>query len=34
MTKQQFPPFEPVKIDNGFWVLEQGGVRCYLFEKP
>ncbi len=32
MNKQQFPPFEPVKIDHGFWALEQNGVRCYLFE--
>ena len=32
MTKQQFPPFEPVKIDKKFWAIEQGGVRCYLFE--
>ena len=32
MTKQQFPPFEPVQIAPGFWAIEQGGVRCYLFE--
>ena len=32
MTKQQFPPFEPVKIDEKFWAIEQGGVRYYLFE--
>ena len=32
MNKQQFPPFEPVKIADGFWTLEQNGVRCYLFE--
>ena len=32
MTKQQFPPYEPVKIGEKFWAIEQGGVRCYLFE--
>ena len=32
MTKQQFPPYEPVKISENFWAIEQGGVRCYLFE--
>ena len=32
MTKQQFPPFEAIKIDEKFWTIEQSGVRCYLFE--
>lgn len=32
MPKQQFPPYEPVKISEKFWAIEQGGVRCYLFE--
>lgn len=32
MTKQQFPHFEPIKIDEKFWAIEQSGVRCYLFE--
>lgn len=32
MNKQQLPPYEPVKIDEKFWAIEQNGVRCYLFE--
>ena len=28
----QFPAYAPVKIAEKFWSIEQGGVRCYLFE--
>ncbi len=28
----QFPPFVPEKIADKFWIIEQSGVRCFLFE--
>ena len=28
----QFPEFTPVKFDDNFWIIEQNGVRCFLFE--
>lgn len=32
MNKQQLPSYEPVKLGDGFWAIEQNGVRCYFFE--
>ena len=28
----QFPPFVPAEYAENFWIIEQGGVRCFLFE--
>lgn len=32
MTKEKFPEYRAEKAGEGFWVIEQNGVRCFLFE--
>ncbi len=32
MTNYNFPEYKPEKAGDGFWVIEQNGVRCFLFE--
>ena len=32
MSNRTFPEYKPVQISDGFWAIEQNGVRCWLFE--
>lgn len=32
MAERQLPPYKAEKVQDGFWMIDQQGVRCFLFE--